>query len=165
MGNRRQFMGWAVGAAAWGGLGATAFAQNKAQTKLRLAYALSENSHYGAGAAAFVETLGKAAPQFAVQQFPNSALGGEREVIEVIEGLQLGTIAGPKAHKAQLPGIPKKDDPPRDRDVIIGMCVGSESLWIVLSDDIADRIILLDDDRVRRNTTVDQRLALLPPHP
>lgn len=59
-----------------------------AQTLLRLAYALPSDSHYGAGAtalAAAVEPRGT----FKVRQFPNSALGGEREVIE---GLQLGSI-------------------------------------------------------------------------
>jgi TRAP-type C4-dicarboxylate transport system substrate-binding protein len=69
--------------------GMTAATPVLAQTTLKMAYALSENSHYGAGAAAFVKTLEGSAPQFKVQQFPNSALGGEREVIE---GLQLGTI-------------------------------------------------------------------------
>lgn len=66
-------------------IGAPASAQNN----LKMAYALSENSHYGAGAAAFVKDLEAASPDYKIQQFPNSALGGEREVIE---GLQLGTI-------------------------------------------------------------------------
>ncbi|MDY0308324.1 MAG: TRAP transporter substrate-binding protein [Castellaniella sp.] len=60
-----------------------------AQTTLKMAYALSESSHYGAGAAAFAKSLETSAPDVRIQQFPNSALGGEREVIE---GLQLGTI-------------------------------------------------------------------------
>ncbi|MBV6272717.1 TRAP transporter substrate-binding protein [Alcaligenaceae bacterium CGII-47] len=61
-----------------------------AQTTLKMAYALSENSHYGAGAAAFSTSLENSTKgAFKVQQFANSALGGEREVIE---GLQLGTI-------------------------------------------------------------------------
>src|SRR5690554_4936699 len=70
--------------------GATAVAPVMAQTTLKMAYALSENSHYGAGAAAFAKSLeGASNGEFKIQQFPNSALGGEREVIE---GLQLGTI-------------------------------------------------------------------------
>lgn len=70
--------------------GATAASPVLAQTSLKMAYALSENSHYGAGAAAFVQALqGGAGDAFKIEQFPNSALGGEREVIE---GLQLGTI-------------------------------------------------------------------------
>jgi len=61
-----------------------------AQTTLKMAYALSTNSHYGAGADAFAKSIeGSTTGQFKVQQFANSALGGEREVIE---GLQLGTI-------------------------------------------------------------------------
>ncbi len=61
-----------------------------AEQTLKLAYALSKNSHYGVAADAFEKSIGESSKgQFKVQQFPNSALGGEREVIE---GLQLGTI-------------------------------------------------------------------------
>jgi TRAP-type transport system periplasmic protein len=60
-----------------------------AQTTLKMAYALSETSHYGVAAAAFSKSLAASDPNFKIQQFPNSQLGGEREVIE---GLQLGTI-------------------------------------------------------------------------
>ncbi len=61
----------------------------QAQT-YKMAYALSANSHYGAGGSAFAESLDKASQgKYKVQQFANSALGGEREVIE---GLQIGTI-------------------------------------------------------------------------
>ncbi len=61
-----------------------------AAKNLKFAYALSTNSHYGAGADAFVKSLEADLPgKFSVEQFPNSALGGEREVLE---GLQLGTI-------------------------------------------------------------------------
>ncbi|NYT84529.1 TRAP transporter substrate-binding protein [Pollutimonas harenae] len=61
-----------------------------AETKLKMAYALSTSSHYGAGADAFAKSLeGATNGEFKIEQFPNSALGGEREVIE---GLQLGTI-------------------------------------------------------------------------
>ncbi len=82
----KKFAGWLAAAAL---IGVTASAPALAQTTLKMAYALSENSHYGAGAAAFAKTLEASAPDFKIQQFPNSALGGEREVIE---GLQLGTI-------------------------------------------------------------------------
>lgn len=61
-----------------------------AQTQLKMAYALGANSHYGAGGEAFAKTLAEATGnRFTIQQFANSALGGEREVIE---GLQLGSI-------------------------------------------------------------------------
>src|SRR5690606_25153784 len=61
-----------------------------AQTSLKMAYALSANSHYGAGADAFAKSIETSTDgRLKVEQFANSALGGEREVIE---GLQLGTI-------------------------------------------------------------------------
>ncbi|RMX08823.1 DctP family TRAP transporter solute-binding subunit [Corticibacter populi] len=61
-----------------------------AQTTFKMAYALSQQSHYGAAGEAFAKTLEEGSGgRLKVQQFPNSALGGEREVIE---GLQLGTI-------------------------------------------------------------------------
>lgn len=70
--------------------GALASSPVLAATTLKMAYALSTNSHYGAGANAFAKSLEASTNgQFKIQQFPNSALGGEREVIE---GLQLGTI-------------------------------------------------------------------------
>ena len=82
----RKFARWFAAAAL---VGMTASAPVLAQTTLKMAYALSENSHYGAGANAFAQSLESATTDFKIQQFPNSALGGEREVIE---GLQLGTI-------------------------------------------------------------------------
>ncbi|HWK71935.1 TRAP transporter substrate-binding protein [Pollutimonas sp. M17] len=70
--------------------GVFAAAPAMAETTLKMAYALSTNSHYGAGADAFAKAIeGGSKGQLKIQQFPNSALGGEREVIE---GLQLGTI-------------------------------------------------------------------------
>src|SRR5690606_12995699 len=61
-----------------------------AAKNLKMAYALSTNSHYGAGADAFAKSIESGSNgEFKIEQFPNSALGGEREVIE---GLQLGTI-------------------------------------------------------------------------
>ncbi|RZT92650.1 tripartite ATP-independent transporter DctP family solute receptor [Advenella incenata] len=71
-------------------LSAVVMAPAMAEQTLKMAYALSKTSHYGVAADAFEQSLGKSTNgQFKVQQFPNSALGGEREVIE---GLQLGTI-------------------------------------------------------------------------
>src|SRR5690625_636827 len=60
-----------------------------AQQELKMAYALARDSHYGAGATAFVGSLADINKNFVIEEFPNSALGGEREVIE---GLQLGTV-------------------------------------------------------------------------
>ena len=88
----KQFLGFgflknAVAAAAV----AVAFvAPAAAQTTLKMAYALSAQSHYGAAGQAFAQTLEQETNgKYKVQQFSNSALGGEREVIE---GLQLGTV-------------------------------------------------------------------------
>lgn len=70
--------------------GVFAAAPASAATSLKMAYALSTNSHYGAGAQAFGKSIEAATGgEFTLEHFPNSALGGEREVIE---GLQLGTI-------------------------------------------------------------------------
>ncbi len=59
-------------------------------TELKIAYALPEDSHYGAGARAFEQSLANSlGDAFTVKHFPSSGLGGEREVVE---GVQLGTI-------------------------------------------------------------------------
>ena len=51
-----------------------------AQTTLKMAYALSTSSHYGAGGEAFSKSLeAGTGGRYKVQQFPSSALGGERE--------------------------------------------------------------------------------------
>lgn len=71
---------------------ASAFAVGPAmaETSLKLAYALSVDSHYGAGAKELEKVLDESTNgEYKIEHFPNSALGGEREVIE---GLQLGTI-------------------------------------------------------------------------
>ncbi len=55
----------------------------QAQAPLKMAYALSQSSHYGAGGDAFAKSLEASSQgKLEVQQFANSALGGEREVIE-----------------------------------------------------------------------------------
>src|SRR4051812_41783997 len=62
----------------------------QAQTTLKLGYSLATTSHYGVGASVFaseVERRGNG--RLKVQEFPASALGGEREMIEAV---QLGTL-------------------------------------------------------------------------
>lgn len=62
-----------------------------AQTKeVKVGYALAVNSHYGAAAQAWADAVEKGTNgAYKFKQFPASALGGERELIE---GLQLGTV-------------------------------------------------------------------------
>ncbi|MBC7648799.1 MAG: DctP family TRAP transporter solute-binding subunit [Vitreoscilla sp.] len=68
------------------GLMATA----SAQTVLKIGYATNKESHYGVGSTVFCDEIEKGTQaRYKCQQFPSSALGGEREMIESI---QLGTL-------------------------------------------------------------------------
>ncbi|MEZ5665648.1 MAG: TRAP transporter substrate-binding protein [Burkholderiaceae bacterium] len=61
----------------------------QAQTTLKIGYSNALTSHYGMGAVAFCEAVEKGTQgRYKCQQFPNNALGGEREMIEAV---QLGT--------------------------------------------------------------------------
>ncbi len=61
----------------------------QAQTVLKIGYATSATSHYGVGSTTFCEEIEKGTQgRYKCQQFPSSALGGEREMIEAV---QLGT--------------------------------------------------------------------------
>lgn len=61
----------------------------QAQTVLKIGYATSATSHYGVGSTVFCEEMEKGTQgRYKCQQFPASALGGEREQIEAV---QLGT--------------------------------------------------------------------------
>ena len=60
-----------------------------AQTVLKISYSTSITSHYGVGSTAFCDEVDKGTQgRYKCQQFPNAALGGEREMIEAV---QLGT--------------------------------------------------------------------------
>ena len=60
------------------------------QTVLKMGYATPTGSHYWVGSNAFCEEVEKGTQgRYKCQQFPNSALGGEREMIEAV---QLGTL-------------------------------------------------------------------------
>jgi tripartite ATP-independent transporter DctP family solute receptor len=62
----------------------------QAQTVLKIGYATSPTSHYGVGSTVFCEEIEKGTEgRYTCQQFPSSALGGEREMIESV---QLGTL-------------------------------------------------------------------------
>ena len=67
----------------------TGFAVTQAQTVLKIGYATTKESHYGVGSSTFCEEVEKnTQARYKCQQFPSSALGGEREQIEAV---QLGT--------------------------------------------------------------------------
>ena len=60
-----------------------------AQTILKIGYATTKESHYGVGSTVFCDEVEKGTQgRYKCQQFPSSALGGEREQIEAV---QLGT--------------------------------------------------------------------------
>jgi tripartite ATP-independent transporter DctP family solute receptor len=60
-----------------------------AQTVMKISYSTAINSHYGVGSVAFCDEVEKGTQgRYKCQQFPNAALGGEREMIEAV---QLGT--------------------------------------------------------------------------
>ena len=61
-----------------------------AQTVLKIGYATNATSHYGVGSTVFCDEVEKGTQgRYKCQQFPSSALGGEREMIEAV---QLGTL-------------------------------------------------------------------------
>ena len=61
-----------------------------AQTVLKIGYATTASSHYGVGSTVFCDEVDKGTQgRYKCQQFPSSALGGEREMIEAV---QLGTL-------------------------------------------------------------------------
>src|SRR5262245_4144161 len=82
---------FASGAVAIAALTALVLAPAAASARtLKIGYILAEDSQLGAGAKAFAEELAKRTQgRITVEQFPNSALGGE---VEMLKGVQLGTI-------------------------------------------------------------------------
>lgn len=76
--------------------------QAQART-LKIGYILAQDSQLGAGASAFAKELAAATQgRLTVEQFPNSALGGE---VEMLKGVQLGTIDLAFITGAPLPNI------------------------------------------------------------
>ena len=62
----------------------------QAQTVIKIGYAVAQTSHYGVGSTVFCDEVEKGTQgRYKCQQFPSSALGGEREMIEAV---QLGTL-------------------------------------------------------------------------
>jgi tripartite ATP-independent transporter DctP family solute receptor len=80
----------------------TPLAAEPART-LKLGYILAADSQLGAGATAFAEELAKRTQgRLKVEQFPNSALGGE---VEMLKGVQLGTVDLAFITGAPLPNV------------------------------------------------------------
>jgi tripartite ATP-independent transporter DctP family solute receptor len=70
---------------------------------LRIGYILPEQSQLGAGAIAFAEAVAKQTEgRISIQQFPDSALGGD---VELAKGVQLGSIDLALITGFGLPGI------------------------------------------------------------
>jgi len=69
---------------------ATIAAPAQTPKTLKLGYILSTNSQLGAGAAVFANEIAKRTEgRYQVEQYPNSALGGE---VEMLKAVQLGTV-------------------------------------------------------------------------
>jgi TRAP-type transport system periplasmic protein len=70
---------------------------------LKIGYILSTDSQLGAGAKAFADEVTKLTQgRVTIEQFPNSALGGE---VEMLKGVQLGTVDLAFITGAPLPNI------------------------------------------------------------
>ena len=77
-----------------------AFAQQKTY---RIGYLLSTNSQLGAGASAFADEVAKrTGGRIRIEQYPNSTLGGE---VEMLDGLKLGSVDFALISGAALPNI------------------------------------------------------------
>lgn len=73
------------------------------QRSLKIGYILATDSQLGAGATAMAEDLAKRTKgRITLEQFPNSALGGE---VEMLKGIQLGTIDLAFITGAPLPNV------------------------------------------------------------
>jgi len=90
-------------ALAAGGVPGQAVAQPAKARKLRIGYLLPADSQLGAGASAMVEEVAsRTGGRIQIQQFPDSALGGE---VEMLKGVQLGAIDLAFITGAPLPSI------------------------------------------------------------
>jgi TRAP-type C4-dicarboxylate transport system substrate-binding protein len=70
---------------------------------LKLGYILSAQSQLGAGAAVFADEIAKRTEgRYQIEQYPNSALGGE---VEMLKAVQLGTVDLAFITGAPLPNV------------------------------------------------------------
>lgn len=99
---RRNILAAGVGLAA--GLAAPAIRRAAAKGQnLRIGYILPQQSQLGAGATAFADEVAKrTGGRITVQQFPDSSLGGD---VELLKGVQLGSIDLAFATGMGLPSV------------------------------------------------------------
>ena len=82
---------------------------------LKLGYILSTNSQLGAGATVFADEVAKrTGGRYRIEQYPNSALGGE---VEMLKAVQLGTV-----DLALITGAPLPNFWPRSASSIFRFC-------------------------------------------
>ena len=99
---RRNILLAGAAFAAGRGAGRAMAAPAKAR-KLRMGYLLPTESQLGAGASAMAEEVARrSGGRIEIQQFPDSALGGE---VEMLKGVQLGTIDLAFVTGAPLPSV------------------------------------------------------------
>lgn len=99
---RRHFL--QAGAAAAAGVAMPYLAKAAAATRtLRVGYLFAKNSQLGAGCTAMADAVAKrSSGRIQIQQFPDSALGGD---VEMLKGVQLGSIDLAFVTGAGLPSI------------------------------------------------------------
>jgi tripartite ATP-independent transporter DctP family solute receptor len=90
--NRRQTLLGLLASSTAGTLGSFAASRASAQTvrTLKLGYILSRQSQLGAGGDVFAQEIAKrTGGRYRIEQYPDSALGGE---VEMLKAVQLGTV-------------------------------------------------------------------------
>lgn len=103
--NRRQTLLGLIAAGASSTLGSLASASVSAQTAktLKLGYILSRQSQLGAGGDVFAQEISKrTSGRYRIEQYPDSALGGE---VEMLKAVQLGTVDLAFITGAPMPNI------------------------------------------------------------
>lgn len=100
---RTQLVGCVASLAALGVLAFATPLNAQSSRTLKIGYILATDSQLGAGAKVFADELEKRTKgRLKVEQFPNSALGGE---VEMLKGVQLGTIDLAFITGAPLPNV------------------------------------------------------------
>ncbi len=103
--NRRQTLLGLLASSAAGTLGSLATTRVSAQSAktLKLGYILSRQSQLGAGGDVFAQEITKrTGGRYRIEQYPDSALGGE---VEMLKAVQLGTVDAAFITGAPLPNF------------------------------------------------------------